>query len=81
MEDDMENYIKYKLIDGNKKLKCCVIPHIFHCQADRKRAVEEVIRNVASKRARTLCSGHIRPLTTHFDTSLLSSTYPIAASP
>jgi hypothetical protein len=64
---------------GKKKLKCCVVPHIFQCQADRKKTAEEAIRNVASIRARTLCSGHIRPLTTHFDASLLSSTYPIAA--
>jgi hypothetical protein len=48
MEDDMKNYIKYKLMGGNKKLECCVVPHIFQCQADRKRAAE-VIRNVASK--------------------------------
>jgi hypothetical protein len=66
---------------AKKKLKCCVVLHIFQCQAERKRAAGEVIRNVASKRARTLCSGHIRPLTTHFDASLLSSTYPTAASP
>jgi hypothetical protein len=55
--------------------------HIFQCQTDRKRAAEEVIRVVASKRARSLCSGHIHPFTTHFDASLLSSAYPIAASP
>jgi hypothetical protein len=48
------------------KLKCCVVRHTFQCQADRKRAAEEFIRNVASKRARTLCSGHICPSTTHF---------------
>jgi hypothetical protein len=47
----------------------------------QKRAAEEVIRNVATKRARTLCSGHIRPLTTHFDASLLSSEFLTAASP
>jgi hypothetical protein len=65
---------------GKKKLKC-VVPHIFQCQADRKRAAEEAIRNVASDRSRALCSGYIRPLTTHFNASLLSSTYQIAASP
>jgi hypothetical protein len=65
---------------GKKKLQCCVVPHIFQSQADRKRAAAEVIRNVTSKRARTLCSVHIRTLTTHFDASLLSSTYPVAAS-
>jgi hypothetical protein len=52
MEDDMENYIRYKLMGGNKILKRCVVPHIFQCQADRKRAAEEFIRNVASKRVR-----------------------------
>jgi hypothetical protein len=71
----------YKLMGGKKKLKCCVVPHIFQCQADRKRAAEEFIRVVASKRAHTPYSGRIRPLTTHFDASLLSSTFPIAASP
>jgi hypothetical protein len=54
-------------MDGKNKLKCCVGPHISQCQADRKRAAEEVMHNVASKRARTPCSGHIRPLTTHSD--------------
>jgi hypothetical protein len=66
---------------GKNKLKSCVVPHIFQCQADRIRAAEEAIRNVASKRARTLCSGHICPLTTHIDAPLLSATYPIAALP
>jgi hypothetical protein len=52
MEDDMEKLYKYKLMGGKKKLKCCVVPHIFHCQADRKRAAAEVMCNVASKHAR-----------------------------
>jgi hypothetical protein len=62
-----KNYIKYKLMDGKNKLKCCVVHHIFQCQAERKTAAGGVIRNVVSKCAHTLCSGHIRPLTTHFD--------------
>jgi hypothetical protein len=46
MEDDMESYTKYKFMGGKKKLKCCVAPHIFQCQEDRKRTAEGVIRNV-----------------------------------
>jgi hypothetical protein len=50
----MENYIKYKLMGGNKKLKRCAVPHISQRRADRKRAAEDVIRNVASQRTSVL---------------------------
>ncbi|XP_023028630.2 uncharacterized protein isoform X2 [Leptinotarsa decemlineata] len=38
LEEDMENYIKFKLMGAQKKMKPDVIPHIFNCQSDRKRA-------------------------------------------
>jgi hypothetical protein len=45
MEDDMEN-----LMGGKKEIKCGVVLSVFQCQADRKRAAEEVC-NVAFKHA------------------------------
>ncbi|KAJ8953484.1 hypothetical protein NQ318_023605 [Aromia moschata] len=38
LEADMENYIRYKLIGGKMILKADVVPHLFDCQPDRKRA-------------------------------------------
>lgn len=34
LEEDMENYVKFKLMGGIKKLKPNVVPHIFDCQLD-----------------------------------------------
>jgi hypothetical protein len=49
----------------------CSTSH-FPMSGRQKKSSKEVTRNVASKHALTLCSGHICPLITHFDASLLS---------
>ncbi|VEN48806.1 unnamed protein product [Callosobruchus maculatus] len=38
LKEDMDNYMKFKLMGGLKKIKNSVVPHIFDCQPDRKRA-------------------------------------------
>lgn len=48
----MENYLRYKMVGGKIILKDHVVPHIFSCQADRKRALETSERVCAIKRAR-----------------------------
>ncbi|XP_072398922.1 uncharacterized protein [Diabrotica undecimpunctata] len=34
----MDNYVKYKLMGGQKKMKTNVVPHVFDCQQNRKRS-------------------------------------------
>lgn len=48
----MDNYVKFKLMGGPKKIKTNVVPHIFDCQPDRKRSSTHVSRAVAVKRAK-----------------------------
>ncbi|RVE53269.1 hypothetical protein evm_002102 [Chilo suppressalis] len=36
IENDMENYIKYKLVGGRIKLKNGIVPHKFKCQQEHK---------------------------------------------
>ncbi|CAK1583847.1 unnamed protein product [Parnassius mnemosyne] len=43
VENDMENYVKYKLVGGKLKLKKGVVPHRFACQ---KQSVEKPERSV-----------------------------------
>lgn len=52
LEEDMENYIKFRLMGGQKKMKKHVVPHIFDCQPDRKRAFSQPPRLAATKRAK-----------------------------
>ncbi|CAG9834461.1 unnamed protein product [Diabrotica balteata] len=52
LENDMENYIKFKLMGGQKKMKLNVVPHIFNCQPDRKRAHSHYPRITALKRVK-----------------------------
>lgn len=52
LPEDMENYIKFKLMGGLKKMKPNVVPHIFDCQPDRKRSVTQAARAVAVKRVK-----------------------------
>lgn len=49
MEEDMQNYIHHKLMEGRIIMKPEVVPHIFDCQPDRKRTWESP---AALKRAR-----------------------------
>lgn len=37
VEEDMENYIKHKLVGGKVKLKKGVLPHKFDCQKLKKK--------------------------------------------
>lgn len=48
----MENYIRYKLMGGNIVLKPWVVPHIFDCQTDRKRASTVPDRSLLVKKQR-----------------------------
>lgn len=48
----MENYLKWKLVGGPKKMKKDVLPHKFDCQLDRKRKFTPVPRSLAIKRER-----------------------------
>ncbi|KAL1509287.1 hypothetical protein ABEB36_004049 [Hypothenemus hampei] len=52
LEEDMDNYIKFKLMGGQKKMKPEVVPHIFNCQPDRKRTFTQAPRPLSEKRAR-----------------------------
>ncbi|ENN83341.1 hypothetical protein YQE_00300, partial [Dendroctonus ponderosae] len=38
LEEDMNNYVKFKLMEDLKKMKANLVPHIFDCQPDRKRS-------------------------------------------
>uniref|UniRef100_A0A6P7GJI8 Uncharacterized protein LOC114338948 n=1 Tax=Diabrotica virgifera virgifera TaxID=50390 RepID=A0A6P7GJI8_DIAVI len=50
LEEDMDNYVKYKLMGGQKKMKPNVVPHIFDCQQNRKRSYENHPRAAGTKR-------------------------------
>lgn len=52
MEQDMENYIHHKLMEGRIIMKAEVVPHIFDCQPDRKRTWEGPASPAALKRVR-----------------------------
>ncbi|XP_048524134.1 uncharacterized protein LOC109546422 isoform X2 [Dendroctonus ponderosae] len=52
LEQDMENYVRFKLMGGKILLKTGVIPHIFDCQQDRKRAASAPERSLSLKRER-----------------------------
>lgn len=52
LEEDMENYIRFKLMGGQIKMKNNVVPHIFDCQPDRKRAFSQPPRSASVKRVR-----------------------------
>ncbi|XP_018575952.1 uncharacterized protein LOC108914594 [Anoplophora glabripennis] len=52
LQEDMENFVRYKLIGGKILLKQDVVPHIFDCQQDRKRAASVPQRTVVLKRQR-----------------------------
>lgn len=52
LKEDMENYVRYKLMGGAILMKPEVVPHIFDCQPDRKRAASSQVRPLAVKRAR-----------------------------
>ncbi|KAJ8910400.1 hypothetical protein NQ315_011364, partial [Exocentrus adspersus] len=40
LEQGMENYMRFKLMGGNIKLKSDIVPHIFDCQKDGKRTAD-----------------------------------------
>lgn len=52
IEEDMDNYVKFKLMGGKKIMKSHVVPHIFDCQPDRKRTFSVPARAAALKRAK-----------------------------
>ncbi|KAJ8946577.1 hypothetical protein NQ318_008307 [Aromia moschata] len=49
LEEDMENYMRFKLMGGIKKIKPSVVPHIFDCQPGRKRTFAQFARIAALK--------------------------------
>ncbi|KAK4887513.1 hypothetical protein RN001_003784 [Aquatica leii] len=59
VQEDMENYTKFKLMGGQKKLESDVVPHIFACQSDRKRAAPRDPRKTSMKRSRNQEIGEI----------------------
>ncbi|XP_050515955.1 uncharacterized protein LOC126890808 [Diabrotica virgifera virgifera] len=52
LEQDMDNYIKFKIMGGPKIIKSGVVPHIFDCQPDKKRAFSQPVREAALKRVK-----------------------------
>ncbi|KAF5283128.1 hypothetical protein FQR65_LT14057 [Abscondita terminalis] len=52
LENDMENYVRWKLMGGIKVMKETSIPHKFDCQQDRKRAFSGSPRQLSVKRMR-----------------------------
>ncbi|KAF2879383.1 hypothetical protein ILUMI_26778 [Ignelater luminosus] len=52
LKQDRENYIKFHILGGQKKLKVGVVPHIFACQEDRKRSAPATPRETSVKRSR-----------------------------
>lgn len=79
----MENYVKFKLMGGKKKMKLDVVPHVFDCQPDRKRSFSDVPRAAAVKRIKqslvneALSSSHNQQtnatVTQHFQTDKQTS--------
>ncbi|CAG9763416.1 unnamed protein product [Ceutorhynchus assimilis] len=49
---DMENYMEWKMMGVQKRMKKNVVPHIFSCQEDRKRTCPQPEQMTAVKRAR-----------------------------
>ncbi|KAJ8939629.1 hypothetical protein NQ318_012746 [Aromia moschata] len=49
LEEDMENYMRYKLMGGIKKIQPSVVPHIFDYQPGRKRTFAQPARISALK--------------------------------
>ncbi|KAL4713353.1 hypothetical protein ACJJTC_016821 [Scirpophaga incertulas] len=39
VEEDMENYVKFKLVGGKLKLKKGVLPHKFECQKPQRKKI------------------------------------------
>lgn len=56
MEEDFENFMQYKLMGGNIKLRAKVgtMPRIFDCQSDRKRARKLQPKSSIEKRHRKM---------------------------
>ncbi|XP_031345566.1 uncharacterized protein LOC116172484 [Photinus pyralis] len=52
LEEDIENFVRYKLMGGKIILKQTVVPHRFDCQPDKKRASNVPVRTLPVKRAR-----------------------------
>ncbi|KAF5283776.1 hypothetical protein FQA39_LY17214 [Lamprigera yunnana] len=52
LEQDVENYIKFKYFGGHIRIKSYVVPHIFKCESDRKRTVRKSERSASIKRGR-----------------------------
>ncbi|XP_046398767.1 uncharacterized protein LOC124165410 [Ischnura elegans] len=52
LEDDLENFIRFKYYGGKVKLKPSVVPHIFKCQLDRKCMHPKRKRHCSDARAR-----------------------------
>ncbi|XP_030758054.1 uncharacterized protein LOC115883783 [Sitophilus oryzae] len=48
--EDMDKYVKFKLMGGKKIMKSHVVPHIFDCQPDRKRTFSVPPRSAAVNR-------------------------------
>ncbi|XP_018573531.1 uncharacterized protein LOC108912699 [Anoplophora glabripennis] len=52
LEEDMENFMKFKMVGGNIKMKRNVVPHIFDCQKDRERGLTHLDDPAAVKRVK-----------------------------
>lgn len=50
MEEDMENFLRFKLVGGYLKSRIDVVPHRFNCQPDRNVTSKIIPRRAASKR-------------------------------
>lgn len=64
LEEDMENYIKFKLTGCQKRMKKDVVPHVFDCQPDRKRTHSKPERAVAVKRRKLQTTHEVLTLAT-----------------
>ncbi|KAG5899929.1 hypothetical protein JTB14_002480 [Gonioctena quinquepunctata] len=71
LQEDMDNYIKFKLIGGQKKMKPTVVPHIFDCQPDRKISFTQPPRSAAVKRLkRQIIDEAVASTSTSFEENL-----------
>ncbi|KAF5296098.1 hypothetical protein FQA39_LY02732 [Lamprigera yunnana] len=52
LEEDMDNYMRFKLMGGIKKMKQCVVPHIFDCQTNKNGASAHTARAAALKKVK-----------------------------
>ncbi|KAJ8914113.1 hypothetical protein NQ315_014310, partial [Exocentrus adspersus] len=43
LEEDMENYTRFKLMGGKILMKQDIVPHISNCQPDRKRTASSTL--------------------------------------